>query len=151
MDRIKGFGLIELMITLVVASLLMSIAVPTYDRYAQRAKVAKAVGDIGSISIEIGKFQLRNNNRLPATLAELGIDIPMDPWERSYSYFNIAAAGPGVGAFRKDKNLNPLNTDFDLYSMGRDGESTGPLTAKASQDDIVRANNGAYIGLGEDY
>jgi hypothetical protein len=25
------------------------------------------------------------------------------------------------------------------------------LTAKESQDDIVRANNGAFIGLGADY
>lgn len=150
-DRIKGFGLLELMITLVVASLLMSIAVPSYDRYAQRARVAKAVGDIGSISIEIDKFRLKNNDALPATLADLGADIPLDPWDQPYSYLNIAGAGPGKGAFRKDKNLNPLNTDFDLYSIGRDGATTGPLSAKHSRDDIVRANNGAFIGLGEDY
>lgn len=150
-DRIKGFGLLELMITLVVASLLMSIAVPSYDRYAQRARVAKAVGDIGSISIEIDKFRLKNNDALPATLADLGADIPLDPWDQPYSYLNIAGAGSGKGAFRKDKNLNPLNTDFDLYSIGRDGATTGPLSAKHSRDDIVRANNGAFIGLGEDY
>lgn len=64
---------------------------------------------------------------------------------------NIAAAGLGVGGLRKDGKLNPLNTDFDLYSNGRDGDSKGPLSAKASRDDIVRANNGAFIGLGEDY
>ena len=62
----------------------------------------------------------------------------------------VAAAG-GIGDVRKDKNLNPLNTDFDLYSLGEDGASASPLTAKNSRDDIVRANNGAYIGLGEDY
>lgn len=150
-DRTKGFGLIELMITLVIASLLVSIAVPAYDRFADRAKVARAVGDIGTISIEIGKFQLRNNNALPASLDELGVDIPLDPWGTPYAYLNIAAAGPGNGQFRKDKNLNPLNTDFDLYSSGRDGDTTGPLNAQASRDDVVRANNGAFIGLGEDY
>lgn len=150
-DRTKGFGLIELMITLVIASLLVSIAVPAYDRFADRAKAARAIGDIGTISIEIGKFQLRNNNALPATLDQLGIDIPLDPWDVPYEYLNIATAGPGVGTFRKDKNLNPLNTDFDLYSNGEDRESAGPLSAKASRDDIVRANNGAFIGLGEDY
>jgi len=150
-DRTKGFGLIELMITLVIAALLVSIAVPAYDRFADRAKVARAVGDIGTISIEIGKFQLRNNNALPASLDELGVDIPLDPWGTPYAYLNIAAAGLGNGQFRKDKNLNPLNTDFDLYSSGRDGDTTGPLNAQASRDDVVRANNGAFIGLGEDY
>ena len=150
-NRTKGFGLIELMITLVIAGLLLSIAVPAYDRFADRAKAAKAIGDIGTISIEIGKFQLRNNNALPETLGELGIDIPLDPWGMPYTYLNIVTADPGNGALRKDKNLSPLNTDFDLYSRGEDGESTGPLSAQASRDDIVRANNGAYIGLGEDY
>ena len=147
----KGFGLIELMITLVIASLLLSIAVPAYDRFADRAKVARSIGDIGTISIEIGKFQLRNNNALPETLDELGVDIPPDPWGVPYEYLNIVTAGAGNGALRKDKNLSPLNTDFDLYSRGEDRESAGPLSAKASRDDIVRANNGAFIGLGEDY
>jgi general secretion pathway protein G len=52
---------------------------------------------------------------------------------------------------RKDGKLNPLNTDFDLYSLGRDGESRETLNARPSRDDIVRANNGAFIGLAEDY
>jgi general secretion pathway protein G len=150
-NRARGFGLMELMITLVIASLLVSIAVPAYDNYVDRAKVAKAVGDIGTISIEIGKFQLHNNNTLPNDLAELGVDIPQDPWGNQYAYLNIVTAGPGKGQFRKDKNLNPLNTDFDLYSSGKDGDSKGPLSAKASRDDIVRANNGAFIGRAEDY
>ena len=53
--------------------------------------------------------------------------------------------------FRKDKNLHQLNTDFDLYSSGKDRDSKRPLNAKASRDDIMRANNGAFIGLAEDY
>ena len=59
--------------------------------------------------------------------------------------------GPGVGDFRKDKNLNPLNTDYDLYSVGKEGATASALTAKSSRDDIVRANDGAFIGRGEDY
>jgi general secretion pathway protein G len=41
----------------------------------------------------------------------------------------------------------PINTDFDLYSMGRDGQSLAPLAAPTSRDDVVRAANGAFIGL----
>jgi general secretion pathway protein G len=35
--------------------------------------------------------------------------------------------------------------------MGKDGKSQSPLTAKASRDDIIRANNGQYVGLAADY
>lgn len=149
--RQKGFGLLDLMLTVVVASLLLSIAVPSYDRYIQRAKVTAARGAIASLSIELEKYRLNNENALPASLDELRMAIPLDPWGREYQYLNILTAGPGNGGLRKDGKLNPLNTDFDLYSLGRDGESRETLNARPSRDDIVRANNGAFIGLAEDY
>jgi general secretion pathway protein G len=153
MDTVRqhGFGLLDLMITLVVAALLAALAVPAYNGFIDRARTAKAMGDIGSISVELESFRLRNEDRLPNSLSELNMDIPLDPWHQPYKYLNIVAAGPGKGAFRKDGSLNPLNTDFDLYSIGADGKSAGPLSAKASRDDIVRANNGSFIGLGEEY
>ena len=147
----QGFGLVELMVTLVIAALLVSLAVPAYDVFAQRAKVSGAIGDIGKLSLAIEHYRLNNNDRIPLSLAELGVAVPLDPWGRSYQFLNIPAAGPGKGALRKDGKLNPLNTDFDLYSLGKDGESAGPLSAEESRDDVVRANNGSFIGLGEDY
>ena len=151
MARSKGFGLLDLMVTLVIASMLVTLAIPAYDMFVSRAKVAKAIGDIGKLSIAIEMFRLNNNDQIPVSLNDLTMNVPLDPWERSYIFLNIRAAGPGKGSFRKDGKLNPLNTDFDLYSLGRDGDSKGPLSAKASRDDIVRANDGAFIGLGEDY
>lgn len=141
----------DLMVTLVIASMLVTLAVPAYDRFISRAKIAKAIGDIGSLSIAIEQFRLNNQDRIPDSLDELAVDIPLDPWGRPYAFLNIRAVVPGKGAFRKDGKLNPLNSDFDLYSRGRDGDSKGPLSAKASRDDIVRANDGAFIGLGQDY
>jgi general secretion pathway protein G len=35
--------------------------------------------------------------------------------------------------------------------MGRDGTSLAPLTAKVSLDDIVRAGDGAFIGVAASY
>ena len=55
--------------------------------------------------------------------------------------------GSAPAQARKDRFLVPINTDFDLYSMGKDGESVPALTAAKSRDDVVRAANGAFIGL----
>ena len=151
MRRSKGFGLVELMVVLVVASLLVSVAVPTYDRFVQRARVAAAIGEIGELSLAIEQYRLRNNDRIPMSIAELGIEVPLDPWGRPYEFLNIQDGAPPISDVRKDGKLNPLNTDFDLFSRGRDGEFQGPLSAERSRDDIVRANNGAFIGLGKDY
>jgi general secretion pathway protein G len=52
---------------------------------------------------------------------------------------------------RKDRFLVPINSDFDLYSMGKDRETVAPLTAKKSHDDIVRANDGAFVGLASEF
>jgi general secretion pathway protein G len=52
---------------------------------------------------------------------------------------------------RKDRFLVPINSTYDLYSMGADGKSVLPLTAKHSHDDIIRANDGTYIGVAELY
>ena len=143
--------MLELMLTLCIASLLMTVAFPMYDGYVQRARVARAVGDIGSLSIEIDIFCLSNHDRIPSSLADLPTPVPDDPWGRPYVFLNIIDDQPNKGAVRKDGKLNPLNTDYDLFSQGKDGDSKGPLNAKASRDDIVRANNGSYIGLGEDF
>jgi general secretion pathway protein G len=56
-----------------------------------------------------------------------------------------------LGLQRKDLALVPINTDFDLYSKGRDGATQPPLTAASSRDDIVRANDGQFIGLASGY
>ena len=149
--RSRGVTLMDVMLTLIISAMLLAIAIPAYDGYAQRAKVARAMSEIGSISVAIDRFRLRNRDRVPMTLDELGIDIPLDPWGNPYVYTNIIDAGPGFSGFRKDGNLNPLNTDFDLFSMGKDGEFAGPLNAGQSRDDVVRANDGAFIGLAEDY
>lgn len=149
--RSKGMGLLELLVTMVIASLLVTLSVPAYNGFVNRARVALAIGEIAAFDVDIERFRLNNNDRIPNNLTELPGVIPSDPWGRDYQFLNIVTVGPGKGAFRKDGKLNPLNTDYDLYSMGADGDSKGPLSAQVSRDDIVRASNGAFIGLGEDY
>jgi general secretion pathway protein G len=137
------------MIVVAVAALLAAIAVPGYTGYVDRARVTSATGDMGQIQLALAKFQL-NNGQLPLTLAAVDKDTLRDPWGNPYVYLNIEA-GANLGAVRKDRNLVPINTDYDLYSKGKDGGSMTPLTAVASRDDVVRANNGGYIGLAENY
>jgi len=149
--RQAGFGLLDLLVVLVVVALAATLAVPAYYGRVERARVSKAAADISTISVQIDGFRVGNHASLPQTLAELEFDLPPDPWGRPYRYLNIVNSGGGAGDPRTHGKRTLLNTDFDLYSVGKDGRSTDSLSAPASRDDIVRANNGAFVGLGEDY
>jgi len=76
-------------------------------------------------------------------------DNPSD--SRPTSDDNPSDSAGVLGKVRRDHFLVPVNTDFDLYSLGEDGKSQSPFTARDSRDDIVRANNGGYVGLVSDY
>jgi len=143
----RGFTLLELLVAIAAAVIVASVAIPAFTGYVQRARVARAVSDIGTLSLNLYRWQL-NTRAWPATLAEAGIG-GVDPWGRPYVYLRVQGATPGQ--LRKDRNLVPINTDFDLYSLGPDGQTAAPLTAQKSQDDVVRANNGTFIGLATNY
>jgi general secretion pathway protein G len=74
----------------------------------------------------------------------------LDPWGNPYQYLRIDES-TSKGEKRKDKFLNPVNSDYDLYSMGKDGATALPFTSARGRDDIVRANNGQFLGLAEEY
>jgi general secretion pathway protein G len=143
----RGVTLLELVVALAAVFVLGAIAIPSFTGYVERSRVARAVSDIGTLSLQLYRWQL-NTRDLPATLAEAALG-GNDPWGRPYVYLRVA--GANQGQLRKDRNLVPINTDFDLYSLGPDGESVPPLTAQKSRDDVVRANNGAFIGLAVNY
>ena len=52
---------------------------------------------------------------------------------------------------RWKKNDFPITTDFDLYSMGPDGQTQQNLQSAKSKDDIVRADEGAFVGKASTY
>lgn len=142
----KGFTLIELMLTVAILATLAGIAIPIYDSYMDKARIAVAIADINTLQAKIQMYE-DEYDKLPVSLSDLK-EVNPDPWGNDYQYLNFAAAGPGwKGKARKDKFLVPLNSTYDLYSMGKDGQSKAPLTAKASKDDIIRASDGAYIDL----
>ncbi len=50
-----------------------------------------------------------------------------------------------------DATNTPVNTDYDLYSMGPDGDSAEKLTSPENQDDIIRGRNGDFVDRVERY
>ncbi len=146
-----GYSLVEMLIVVAIIGIVAALAVPRYVHMLHSAKITVAEGDIRQISSAIDVYR-STMGIYPDSLEEVGLGDKADPWGRSYQYRDLTAdKQKAKGHARKDKNLVPINSDYDLYSVGEDGKSSPPLTANPSHDDIIRANNGGFIGLATDY
>jgi general secretion pathway protein G len=144
-----GITLIELVFIMMIVVTLGAIGFPAYNKYRDNARMVQAVADIRTIEHDIYIYE-GYNAKLPDFLDEIGKSNLRDPWGNPYQYLN-ATTKKGKAKQRFDKLFKPLNTDLDLYSMGKDGQTQPNLDTKESLDDIVRAVNGAYVGLASEF
>jgi general secretion pathway protein G len=144
-----GFTVLELLIVVAILLTISAIAVPNLMAAIDEAKIARAVSDIDAIEDDIASYQTVFGV-LPDDLSQIGDAVLIDPWGNPYQYLNHSTM-KGNGQARKDQFLKPLNSDYDLYSMGKDGQSSPPIQAKPSQDDVIRASNGSYVGLAANF
>ncbi len=116
-SRHKGFTLVELMVTVVVISILVGIAVPSYRQYVIRSKRSAAQATMMDIANREQQFLLANRAYADkATLEASGYVLPAEVAE-SYTWTVQASVGPppsfvitftGAGAQASDNSPEPL-------------------------------------------
>jgi general secretion pathway protein G len=139
-----GWTLVEMILVLMIFGTLLAIVQPSLRGWIDQAKLARAITDIEAIQADLAGWEYLDGE-LPETLAEIDRGSTLDPWGNPYRYLRFE--GAASGDMRKDRFLVPINSTYDLYSMGKDGETDAPLTSSPGKDDVVRANDGAFIGL----
>lgn len=175
----KGFTLIELIIATAIVSVIGAISTSAYTGYIDTTKNSQAAEQIRTLSLLIDDYALEYD-RYPESLEDIGNQNIKDPWGNPYVYLNLISSSNGqssggesstsssssdehdmhdddhstdvnISEARKDGNLVPINTKYDLCSYGKDSKSKAPLRAKDSHDDIIYANDGGYIGLASEF
>ncbi len=110
---VRGFTLIELMITVAVVAILAAIAVPSYSEYVLRSRRAQAKADLVEIAQQLERFHTVQNTYAGMTL----------PFEKS----------PRDGTSRYTISLKEAATAsaFTLQAVpgtGQDKDKCGTLT-----------------------
>lgn len=161
--RCRGLTLVELLVAVAMLGTLAAIGIGAYRDALDKARIARAIADIRTLEREITLYQA-NKGDLPDTIADVGRENFRDPWGNPYEYLKFSTFLEPINVLesvidaplteltmRLDQFLVPLNSTYDLYSKGKDGKSKALLTAEESWDDIVRANDGGFIGLASEY
>jgi general secretion pathway protein G len=143
-----GFTLVELTIALAILGVLAALTLNQYLAYIERVRVVRAVVELKDISSQLDPVAFEGG-KLPTALADIGLGSRVDPWGRPYEYLPVKGA-PRF-RIRKDQFLVPLNSDYDLYSRGKDGQTQPNITHPFSLDDVIRGNDGAFLGLAAKY
>lgn len=158
--RSRAFTLAELVIVLLIIGVMVWIAFPAYQSYVTNMKIVEAKNEIQEMSRVIHAQEVRTGVLAdgledvvdPVSGQSLRWDGRVDPWGFPYEYKNLRNFSlKGNGNARQDKNLKPVNSDFDLYSVGRDGVTAPSLTDARSRDDVVRARDGGFIGTAAEF
>ena len=143
----SGFTLAETLVAVACIAIGAGTAVPSVAGHLERSRVERAAQDIVRLEGAIVRYRHAHQS-LPDTLDQLGTPVPNDPWGNPYEYVNFVTRG--LSEQRNFHNL-PLNSDYDLYSRGSDGQTDLALNAVPARDDVVRARDGDFVGPATDF
>lgn len=136
-----GFTLIELLMVCAIIGVLATLSINGYQIVRERAKHGRCMGEIYTLSKDIIAYAAERGT-YPPNLAAVGRVGLMDPWNHPYVY-SVTPGRTNIGT--------PINTDFDIYSVGPDGDSADSITDDVSLDDIIRGNDGTFVEQASKY
>ncbi len=93
---VRGFTLIELMITVAIVAVLARIAVPAYDSYVKRSRIVEATGNLAMLQAQMEQFYMDKRSWADADdSAKGGVKgcINDTTYNNGFKYFDFSCDG----------------------------------------------------------
>jgi general secretion pathway protein G len=135
-----GFTMVELLVVAAILGILATMALSGFQLYQTNARITRAIVEVRNLEKEVNSYAV-DKGTFPDSLAEISMGELIDPWGNKYVY-----KSPYVEGEMRYKGAKELNLDFDLYSKGVDSLTDLSINHDNSLDDIVRANEGGFVG-----
>lgn len=74
----QGFTLIELMVTVIIIGILSTVALPQYTRAVNKARLAEAVTNLGSLQKAVDMYRIQNRTAAATFLSSGGTRLNID-------------------------------------------------------------------------
>jgi type IV pilus assembly protein PilE len=128
----RGVTLVELMVVLLIAAVLASIAVPSYRQYVLRSNRTEAAAALLNVAAAQEKFYLQNNTYADdtqlATAPPAGLGLSATT-ERGYYTIAINAAGAaGFTATATAVGSQAADSDCASFTINQAGTKTATST-----------------------
>ena len=96
MSKYRGFTLIELMIAVVIVAILAAVALPSYNNYVRRGKIAEATANLSMMRVKLEQHY--QDNRTYATACVAGTVAPL-PSGNDAKYFTYTCPTKDATSF----------------------------------------------------
>lgn len=145
MKQPRGFTLIELMITIAIIAILAAVALPAYNDYTQRAKLAEAFANLSEFRVRMEQYYQDNrkyDGPSPPGLNGCGVAAPT---QAKYFDYDCTPANAPAQTYTATATGIANLTGF-VYTINEANVKTSPLTAAdwtASTTCWVRRKDGS--------
>ena len=141
LHRVRGFTLIELMVTVAIAAILASVAIPMYRDYVIRSRIIDATSKLSDFRVRMEQYFM--DNRTYANGANCGVANPTDTDDASFTIACKDASATAYTAVATGKDAKGMKGfEYQIVASGAKKTNSVPTGWTASSTCWVTRKDG---------